>query len=133
MPNAPNLVIDAALVRNDERYKIRDLQIKSKSGHIVATLSQTVLHPGMETRGHSHEDQEEYYFFEYGMGIMEIDSDKYAVTTGSVMYVEAGAFHKVINLDKKSDLVFNAFFKNIAMRPAFSDSERALFPGAFRQ
>jgi len=92
------------LVTDNERYAIYDLDVNE------LTLSVTELKPRQETRGHSHEDASEIYFFISGSGRMQVGIEQYYVEKGSLLFVPGGEFHKVINLSKER-LVFGAVFQ----------------------
>lgn len=96
------------IVKEDERYVVRDFPF----GHNL-TISSTRLYPGQETGGHSHEGQEEVYFFVSGSGKMtlstDVKSDVFEVTNGDVVPIEDGVFHKVFN-DSEDDLYFVCVF-----------------------
>jgi oxalate decarboxylase/phosphoglucose isomerase-like protein (cupin superfamily) len=99
--------IGGEVIKDDETYILRDNKTLKN-----LVLSQTVLHPGKQTRGHRHAGQEEVYFFTVGHGKMivgEEDSEPFNVSFGDVVLIPDGAFHRVINNEKK-DLVFNCVF-----------------------
>ena len=99
--------IGGSVVKDNETYVLRD---NTELKNLV--LSQTILHPGKQTRGHRHAGQEEVYFFTIGRGMMIVgdeDSTPFAVEFGDVVLIPDGAFHRVIN-DSKLDLVFNCVF-----------------------
>ena len=87
--------IGGEIVKDNETYLLKD---NKKLKNLV--LSSTLLHPGMHTRGHSHDGQEEVYYFVSGRGFMHL-TDKDGVTTihgvgpGDVILIEDGVFHKV--------------------------------------
>lgn len=88
--------INGTVVADTDRYKLIDnTDLKNM------VLSKTILHVGQETRGHVHPGQEEVYFFVSGTGRMTIsDADSckiFDVTTGSVIQIPDGVFHKVVN------------------------------------
>ena len=99
--------IGGTVVKDNETYILRD---NTELKNLV--LSQTVLHPGQQTRGHRHPGQEEVYFFTVGHGQMivgEEDSKPFAVEFGDVVLIPDGAFHRVIN-NTRLDLIFNCVF-----------------------
>lgn len=111
---------EALTVRNDETYMIQDLNITNSRGQIVFTLSVTILHPGMQTRGHSHPHESEIYEFTEGNGWMLIGAQGVNVKAGDCLLVEGGQFHKVINTSNASDLVFRCYFAGQIRRPHLS-------------
>ena len=84
------------------------------------TVSKTVLHAGMQTRGHTHRDDDELYYFVEGDGIMVLNNTSLMVTAGDYVFVERGVFHKMVNTSKgEGDLIFICQFPGRASRPAF--------------
>ena len=99
--------IGGEVVKDNETYRLTDNRTLKN-----LVLSQTVLHPGQQTRGHRHPGQEEVYFFVIGAGRMIVgneDSEPFAVVGGDVVLIPDGAFHRVIN-DSNIDMTFNCVF-----------------------
>lgn len=92
------------IVKQDERYIVQDF-----TGLKNLVVSQTILHPGMQTSGHKHEGQEEVYFFISGKGTIQLDETFIAVREGDVVPISDGVFHKVSNSWSK-DLIFRCVF-----------------------
>jgi mannose-6-phosphate isomerase-like protein (cupin superfamily) len=92
------------LVAENERYTIHDLEVDE------LTVSLTELKKTQETRGHSHVECSEIYFFREGKGKMQVGNQMYYVVKGSIILVPRGLFHKVINL-RAEDLVFVTVFE----------------------
>jgi quercetin dioxygenase-like cupin family protein len=82
--------IDGEKVRQNERYILWDNRILKN-----LTVSNTRLHKGMATNGHSHEGLEEVYIFTLGQGVMQVDKELIAVKAGDIVSIPAGSFHKV--------------------------------------
>ncbi|MEN3203392.1 MAG: cupin domain-containing protein [Atribacterota bacterium] len=61
------------------------------------SVGYTVIYPHCSTRGHEHPPLEEVYFVTSGKGIMEIGSDRFEVTSGDVVYIPGGEFHRAEN------------------------------------
>jgi oxalate decarboxylase/phosphoglucose isomerase-like protein (cupin superfamily) len=96
--------IGGNVVKDNETYVLRDnKELKN------LTLSQTILHRDQSTRGHSHEGQEEVYFFVHGEGRMIINDEEFGVKSGDIVLIPDGAFHRVINTGE-SDFIFNCVF-----------------------
>lgn len=110
---------EAKTVVDNDRYSIQDLNLYDSRGRVVFTLSVTVLHIGKQTKGHSHPQphENEVYEFIEGNGIMMIDTSALNVKAGDYIFVEAGRFHKVINISNASDLVFRCYFAGQIRRP----------------
>ena len=89
--------IGGEVVKNNETYILTD---NKKLKNLV--LSSTYLKPRKETRGHSHQGQEEIYFFIFGHGKLKLDDDVLDVKAGDVVQIPDGAFHKVINESDES-------------------------------
>lgn len=96
--------IGGDIVKDNEIYLLKDNRTLNN-----LVLSSTKLYRGQATRGHSHAGQEEVYFFVQGTGMMIVDEDKFRVSTGDVILIPDGAFHRVIN-DGEMNLVFNCVF-----------------------
>jgi oxalate decarboxylase/phosphoglucose isomerase-like protein (cupin superfamily) len=107
--------IHGEVIRDNETYVVEDNTFLKN-----LTLSKTVLHSGMETKGHKHPGLEEVYIFTSGYGYMQLgegkDEDVFSVHPGDIVLVEDGIFHKVmnpgINSGTKEDLVFLAVFQS---------------------
>ena len=100
--------IGGEVIKDNEVYRLTDNRTLNN-----LVLSQTVLHRGQQTRGHRHQGQEEVYFFVRGLGKMIVgdeDSEPFTVSSGTVVLIPDGAFHRVINADDM-DLVFNCVFQ----------------------
>ena len=82
--------IGGEVVKDNETYLLKDNQTLKN-----LVLSSTNLHPKMSTRGHSHEGQEEVYYFVKGSGKMELDEETISVKAGDVVLIEDGVFHRV--------------------------------------
>ena len=96
--------IGGKIVKNNNTYVLTDNNLLKN-----LVLSSTDLHPGKETRGHSHKGQEEVYIFVSGEATMQIDDKFYEAATGDIFLIEDGAFHKVINKTNK-DVKFVCVF-----------------------
>ena len=96
--------IGGEIIKDNETYVLRDNKTLNN-----LVLSQTQLHVGQSTRGHSHPGQEEVYFFVRGTGRMEVGEETYDVDSGSVILIPDGAFHRVHNTGP-IDLIFNCVF-----------------------
>ena len=96
--------IGGEVIKDNETYRLIDNKTLNN-----LILSQTQLHPGQSTRGHSHPGQEEVYFFIRGAGEMEVDEQRFVVVPGSVILIPDGAFHRVHNSGSR-DLIFNCVF-----------------------
>ena len=95
---------DSKVIHSNETYNVIDN--KTLNNLIV---SKTELHPGKHTSGHNHGGQEEVYLFTNGEGTMAVDDNKYSVSTGDIVLIPDGAFHKVWN-EGEDDLIFTCVF-----------------------
>tara|TARA_R100001463_G_scaffold8717_4_gene26572 strand:- start:7248 stop:7601 length:354 start_codon:yes stop_codon:yes gene_type:complete len=96
--------IQGDLVKQDDRYIVKDnTRLRD------LTLSSTRLKANKQTTGHSHEGQEEIYFFVQGQGKMKLDNETIDVKSNDVVLIEDNVFHKVIN-DSQDDLYFVCVF-----------------------
>ena len=96
--------IKGNVVKDNETYVLKD---NTDLKNLV--VSSTLLHSGKSTRGHKHEGQEEVYYFVYGHGEMELDDKRFPVSTGDVVLIEDGVFHRVHNTES-GDLYFVCVF-----------------------
>lgn len=62
------------------------------------------LAPGEEIGEEVHDDVDQFFRFEEGQGVVEIDGKKHNVTDGSAVVVPSGARHNVINTGAMTDL-----------------------------
>ena len=97
--------IGGQVVKANAVYTLRD---NTELKNLV--LSQTILHVAQNTNGHYHQGQEEVYFFMYGQGRMQVGDDTFEVTSGDIVLIKDGLFHKVWNTGD-SDLIFNCVFE----------------------
>ena len=81
---------------------------QTASGRILSGY--TVIYPGCRTRGHSHADREEVYYFIKGSGIMVVDGEEMEVAAGDTLYLKPGPFHATINT---TDFPFEFFWITI--------------------
>lgn len=99
--------IGGSIIRDTDVYTVEDNTFLKN-----LTLSQTVLHPGKETSGHSHPGLEEIYFFISGYGKMQVDEQEFYVGPDDIVLIPDGAFHKVFNTTGENhDLIFNCVFQ----------------------
>ncbi len=82
--------IGGKIVKSDSRYVVRDNRTLNN-----LVLSSTELKARMATNGHSHEGQEEIYFFIEGSGQMELGTKKFDVYPNDIVLVPDGEFHRV--------------------------------------
>lgn len=97
VPEVSEILGRGVRVVSNGRYEVFDLLLEGR------TYSVTILKPHQETRGHSHDGVEEWYFFKEGTGritigdeISEIDCGRMS-PSGLSFRVPSGAFHKVAN------------------------------------
>jgi len=98
------------VLKKDDVYTVIDV---SKLDRLV--VSMTVLHPGKETKGHSHADADEVYFFIEGSGKMKVGTKKFAVKKDDIILIKRGLFHRVFNVSKK-ELKFVCVFEKYGDR-----------------
>ena len=85
--------IGGNVVKQDDRYTVKD---NTELKNLV--VSSTRLLPGKSTSGHKHAGQEEVYHFVYGEGEMELDGERFPVTSGDYVLIKDGVFHRVHNI-----------------------------------
>ena len=84
--------IGGSVIKDNKTYLLKDNKTLKN-----LVLSSTLLKPNEETRGHSHEGQEEVYYFVDGHGQMTLGEESFHVASGDVVLIPDGVFHKVIN------------------------------------
>ena len=82
--------IGGVIVKEDERYTVKDDRTLKN-----LCISSTRLNPNMSTSGHSHEKQEEVYFFHDGWGTMELGEETINVQAGDIVPIPDGIYHRV--------------------------------------
>jgi len=90
----------AALLRQngDEiRRDVFNLVLPQDTEGGVLHAGYTIVYPGCRTKGHSHADREEVYYFVRGNGIMGVDDEEFEVAAGDACYVPFGPFHTTRN------------------------------------
>lgn len=98
--------IEGVIIKDNETYILED------NNHLEhMTLSRTFLKPGMSTRGHSHEAQEEVYIFTEGEAFMIIGETHHHAATGDVFLIRKGEFHRVLNKSEFDDCAFTCVFE----------------------
>lgn len=98
--------IEGGIVKDNETYILEDNNFLE---HM--TLSRTVLKPGMSTRGHSHESQEEIYIFTEGEAFMIIGEVHHHAAKDDVFLIQKGQFHRVLNKSELYDCSFTCVFE----------------------
>lgn len=89
MTSTPMTALEWREVTDDDRYRIRDMEIGS------FTLSETVLHAGQATRGHAH-PWPEVYLGTDGAGVLYLDHDEgHPLVPGSRYVVPGDVHHRV--------------------------------------
>lgn len=77
-------------VKDNAQYVLRDNRDLKN-----LVVSETVMKPNQSTNGHKHEGLEEVYIFTGGSGAMLINYEMHIVSSGDIVSIPAGAFHKV--------------------------------------
>lgn len=100
----------AALLREDGDAVRRDvftmIEPEQAASHRIQA-GYTTIYPGCVTRGHTHPDREEVYYFVRGQGVMVVDGEETVVAAGDTFYLEPGPFHIARNT---GDLPFEYFW-----------------------
>lgn len=99
-----NFNVGGTIVKQDERYVVKDNNLLKN-----LILSSTRLNPGKHTTGHKHAGQEEVYMFMQGQGEMLLDENRFAVSSGDIVLIEDGVFHRVYNTSE-FDMYFICVF-----------------------
>lgn len=77
------------MIEND-RYILTDFDINKARPF---SISVTELKPGQSTRGHRHPRPEIYFFI--SEAVLQLDTQKYLITSGEIVVVPGNAFHRV--------------------------------------
>ena len=80
----------------------RDKQFKAtlfKSGRLMLGLN--CLEPGQEQSGHTHDEQDKFYFVVEGVGDFVVGEEERTAGEGMVVWAPAGMPHGVANNGKK--------------------------------
>ncbi len=101
----------AKKIRSDDAYNVYDFNFLNN-----LTVSMTHLHPGKNTKGHSHENEDEVYIFLGESGEMQIGEERFPVKGGDVVLVSKGKFHRVFNPNGSDDLRFFCVFEKYRKR-----------------
>lgn len=99
-----NFDVGGTIVKQDDRYVVKDNNLLKN-----LILSSTRLNPGKQTTGHKHAGQEEVYMFMQGQGEMLLDENRFAVSSGDIVLIEDGVFHRVYNTSE-FDMYFICVF-----------------------
>ena len=107
MPNNKFTTYDigGSVVKDNETYVLKDNKTLKN-----LVLSSTLLRPNQETRGHSHDGQEEIYHFIDGQGKMILGEESIDVVSDDIILIPDGVFHKVINPSLNRFLYFVCVF-----------------------
>jgi oxalate decarboxylase/phosphoglucose isomerase-like protein (cupin superfamily) len=100
--------IGGQVIKDNETYLLKD---NASLKYLI--VSSTKLYRGQQTNGHRHVGQEEVYFFVQGFGRMIVgdeDSKSFPVGPGSVVLIQDGQYHRVIN-DGDINMIFNCVFQ----------------------
>lgn len=114
----PNVIpLDAGeIVRNNERYVVRDLEVKDNAGNVIWTITITNLKNGQQTLGHLHQEGAEIFYFQKGRGLMLLKTDAINIKPGLHVGVPKGIFHKVI-ASANEDMLYMTYFNGPLNRP----------------
>lgn len=96
---------DWKLVKSNDQYDLFDCTYLEK-----LTLSKTILKPSQSTNGHEHVDIDEIYVFKHGRGSITVGDNTMPVTSGTLVLIPQGEFHKVENLSDTDPLIFYSIF-----------------------
>jgi|14BtaG_2_1085337.scaffolds.fasta_scaffold18957_2 mannose-6-phosphate isomerase-like protein (cupin superfamily) len=88
--------IGGVVIKDNDTYLLEDNNLLNN-----LTLSKTTLKIGKSTNGHSHENEEEVYFFVNGTATMTIGDENYPAQKGDIFLIPAGKFHRVKNMNSQ--------------------------------
>ncbi len=86
------------------------------------------LRPGEEIGAEIHEDNDQFFRFEGGMGKVMINEIEYSVVDGDAVVIPAGAKHNVVNTSDSEDLKMYTIYspahhKDGTVHPTKADAE----------
>tara|TARA_R100000742_G_C4237168_1_gene57548 strand:- start:211 stop:567 length:357 start_codon:yes stop_codon:yes gene_type:complete len=84
--------IKGTITKDNDTYLIEDNNLLEN-----LTLSKTTLKPNQSTKGHSHDELEEVYFFMKGRGRMQLGEEIFEVKAEDIVLIPQGKFHRVFN------------------------------------
>jgi len=83
-----------------DNTNFRQVLYTSQHGQLVVMS----LRPGEEIGVETHTENDQFFRFEAGEGLVRIDGNEYPVHDGSAIIVPSGAEHNVINTSDSTDL-----------------------------
>ncbi len=98
--------VGGVVIKDNETYTLKDNNYLSN-----LTYSSTFLKPGQNTKGHSHEKEEEVYIFTQGLALMQIDNEFHHAKQDDVFLIKAGQFHRVFNKSEMHPCSFTCIFQ----------------------
>ena len=108
-------------IADTDVYSIIDMELKDFEGFVKQTISRTTLYPNQKTRGHTHEDANETYYFIAGNGLILLQSENmnelFHIESETWLYIPKKTFHMVINTSKNENLEFMTFYPGPSARP----------------
>ncbi len=103
------------LREDNERYKVYDLSVGPRS-----VMSQTLMHPFQQTRGHSH-PHAEILVVERGWGVLltgyKDDPTVIPLAAADIILIDPGEWHRVTT--ENQPLVFTCFFEGSRSRSSY--------------
>ncbi len=104
----------------------RIIKASPKSGSKSGVMVLDSLAPGFETTFHAHKKADEFFYVINGEGIVELDTMKYEIRSGSVIFVPSGTAHKLRVSNKYSlNLIF--FFDKPGADEWFREAHEKFF------
>lgn len=76
---------------------IRSILDRTNAPVELQSLAEATLPPGCATQRHYHKVSEEFYFILEGVGLMELDGETRAVTSGDAILIPRSAWHQITN------------------------------------
>ena len=107
---------DAKEIASDKEYLLKDVYFPDEHGNTCFTVAITHLHPGKQTRGHSHQDENELMEVKGGEGLILLNGHSVFIKAGMFCLVPKTVHHKVINISTSTDLVFVNYFPSALYR-----------------
>ena len=115
-------------IADTDVYNIIDMELKDFQGFVKQTVSRTTLYPNQKTRGHTHKNDDETYYFISGNGLILLQSPEinelFHIESETWLYISKNMFHMVINTSKNENLEFMTFFPGPSARPPIPKEEK---------
>ena len=104
----------------------RIIKASPKSGSLNAVMVLDSLLPGFKTTFHIHKKQDEFFYVINGSGTAELDSVKYDIGPGTVIFVPRGMVHN-LSVSNKGPMNLLFFFDRPGVDEWFREAHEKYF------